>query len=71
MPESRILQGNQDSASAWDEAVAYYVGSLEGTDGKGDGVLLYDLADKQCINFRTCGEYFQFARLVHRRLIFR
>lgn len=55
--QNEVLQGNQDSASAWDEAVAYYVGSLEGTDGKGDGVLLYDLADKQCINFRTCGEY--------------
>lgn len=50
------LQGNQNSASAWDEAVAYYVGSLEDTDGSGDGVLLYDLADRQCINFRTCGE---------------
>ena len=51
------LQGNVNSASAWDEAVAFYVGSSEGVDGKGDGILLYDLADKLCINFRTCGEF--------------
>ena len=50
------VKGNIYSVSAWDEAVALYVGSLEGIDGRGDGVLLYDLADTQCMNFRTCGE---------------
>lgn len=37
------------------EGVAFYVGALEGNDGSGDGVLLYDLADKLCIDFKTCG----------------
>ena len=41
---------------AWDEAVAFYTGSLEGKTGAGDGNLLYDLADKRCVNFKTCGE---------------
>jgi len=41
---------------AWDQAVAFYVGSLEGEDGAGQGLLLYDLADQMCAQFRTCGE---------------
>ena len=40
----------------WDEAVAFYVGSLEGSGGAGEGVLLYDLADKRCGDFNTCGK---------------
>jgi hypothetical protein len=39
-----------------DEAVAFYAGSLEGRDGSGDGVLLYHLADKRALDFRTAGE---------------
>jgi Low iron-inducible periplasmic protein len=39
-----------------DEAVAFYTGSLEGTDGSGDGVLPYSLADKRCSDFKTCGD---------------
>ena len=46
---------NEDSVRLWDEAVALYTGSLEGADGSGHGLLLYELADKKCINFRTCG----------------
>jgi hypothetical protein len=46
---------NEDSVRLWDEAVALYTGSLEGVDGLGHGLLLYELADKKCINFRTCG----------------
>lgn len=42
---------------AWDEAVAFYTGSLEGQEGLGDGVLLYDLANKRCQDFKTCGVY--------------
>jgi hypothetical protein len=41
---------------AWDEAVAFYTGSLEGTDGSGSGVLLYALADKRSANFKTGGD---------------
>jgi hypothetical protein len=40
---------------AWlDQAVAYYVGSLEGEDGSGDGYLWYALADRLCPSFATC-----------------
>lgn len=47
---------NDDPVHAWDEAVAFYSGSLEGSDGSGDGLLLHQLADKRCANFRTCGD---------------
>jgi hypothetical protein len=51
------LEGcNDDPVHAWDEAVAFYTGSLEGNDGSGDGRLLYALADKRCKDFRTCGD---------------
>jgi Low iron-inducible periplasmic protein len=39
-----------------DEAVAFWTGSLEGTDGSGDGVLAYALAEKFCAASKTCGE---------------
>jgi hypothetical protein len=35
--------------------VAFYAGSLEGTEGQGAGNLMYDLADEMCIDFKTCG----------------
>jgi hypothetical protein len=49
-----------DGVRAWDQAVAAYVGSLEGTDGNnqlsGDnGKAPYALADKRCRNYRICG----------------
>jgi hypothetical protein len=47
---------NDDPVHAWDEAVAFYTGSLEGTDGSGSGKLMYALADKRCANFNTCGD---------------
>lgn len=48
---------NNDPVYAWDEAVAFYTGSLEGTDGSASGKLLHELADKRCANFKTCGEF--------------
>jgi hypothetical protein len=48
---------NDDPVNAWDEAVAFYTGSLEGKDGSGSGKLLHELADKRCVNFKTCGEF--------------
>ena len=47
---------NLPSVHAWDEGVAFYTGSLEGTayGGSGDGKLLYRLAEKRCANFGTC-----------------
>jgi len=44
---------NGDGVNALDEAVAFYTGSLE--DGSGSGVQMYSLAEKRCINFKTCG----------------
>jgi hypothetical protein len=41
---------------AWDQAVAFYTGSLEGETGIGEGILLFDLADRMCVLFRTCGD---------------
>ena len=38
----------------WDEAWAFYAGSLEGWDGRGDGVQPFSLAEKRCRNFATC-----------------
>jgi hypothetical protein len=46
---------NADPVSAVDEAVAFYTGALEGTDGSGTGNLMHSLADKRCVNFKTCG----------------
>ena len=47
-------QWSAKAVHAWDEGVAFYTGSLEGTDGAGSGVMPYALADKRCANFRTC-----------------
>merc|ERR1711871_1588248 len=52
--KSGCLKCNDDPVHAWDEAVAFYSGSLEGHDGSGSGKLLYALADKRCANFGTC-----------------
>jgi hypothetical protein len=45
------------SVHAWDEGVAFYAGSLEGTltGGNSAGKLSYRLAEKRCSNFKTCG----------------
>merc|ERR1719299_403867 len=44
------LECNDDAVHAWDEAVAFYVGSLN--NGKLNWP--YTLADKRCKNFGTC-----------------
>jgi Notch-like protein len=45
-----------DSVHDWDEGVAFYTGSLEGTVQGGNmaGKLVYRLAEKRCGNFGTC-----------------
>lgn len=51
------LEGcNDDPVRAWDEAVAFYTGSLQGPEGNGSGHLLYALAQKRCKDFKTCGD---------------
>jgi len=46
---------NDAPVHAWDEAAAFYVGSIEGAGGNSAGRLLYRLAEKRCNNFQTCG----------------
>mmetsp|Transcript_11587 Transcript_11587/g.16401 ORF Transcript_11587/g.16401 Transcript_11587/m.16401 type:complete len:551 (+) Transcript_11587:37-1689(+) len=51
-----VTSCNDDPVHAWDEAVAFYTGSLHGTSKAGtDGNLYFTLADKRCSNFGTCG----------------
>lgn len=52
---SGCVECNDDPVHAWDEAVAFYTGSMEGHDGMGSGKLLHTLADKRCQNYKTCG----------------
>lgn len=50
-------ENNNPAVHAWDEGVAFYTGSLEGTVAGSDsdaGKLLHQLADKRCRNFNTC-----------------
>jgi hypothetical protein len=54
--KSSCINCNDEPVHAWDEAVAFYAGSLEGIDGSGNGNLVYALSDKRCANFKTCGE---------------
>jgi len=57
MAECGRVGADPDAAvNEWDVAVAYYTGSLEGMNGSGPGNLLYDLADKRCGDFMTCGD---------------
>jgi hypothetical protein len=44
-----------DAVGALDQAVAYYVGALQGPDGNGQGNLMYQLADTYCTLYKTCG----------------
>jgi len=46
---------NDDPVHAWDEGVAFYAGSYEGSEGFSSGKMLHQLADKRCRNFKTCG----------------
>merc|ERR1719228_1226189 len=45
---------NDAPVHAWDEAVAFYTGSIEGKDGDESGKFLYRLAQKRCKNYKTC-----------------
>jgi len=54
--QSGCIDCNDDPVHAWDEGVAFYTGTLEGTapGGNSAGKLLYRLAEKRCSNFGTC-----------------
>lgn len=54
--EMSCINCNDGSVNAWDEGVCFYTGSIEGVDGAtDDGKLLHQLADKRCIDYKTCG----------------
>ncbi|KAL7526686.1 hypothetical protein ACHAWF_001872 [Thalassiosira exigua] len=54
--QQRCINCNDGSVHAWDEGVCFYTGSIEGQDGlTDDGKLLHQLADKRCIDYKTCG----------------
>lgn len=72
--DCRIDGTNEDpSVKAWDEAVAFWAGSL--TRGYGYNVtipgdnLQYSQADKRCQNFRTCAEGFSGTAKVNQKLL--
>lgn len=56
------VKANGDSVHAWDEAVAFYVGSAVGPQEGGpdglststSGYLMYTLGEKRCPNYKTC-----------------
>jgi hypothetical protein len=50
-----VGQCQDDALAAWDQAVAFYAGSLEGQEGAGDGNLIYALADSRAKDFKTHG----------------
>ena len=48
-------EANADGVHAWDEGVAFFVGSLPGpTAADSSGKLFYALGDKRCQNYGTC-----------------
>jgi len=57
---SGCIDCNDDPVHAWDEAVAFYSGSLEGTTQNSAGNLIFRVAEKRCGSFGTCavpGDY--------------
>jgi len=49
------VDANADGVHAWDEGVAFFVGSLPGpTAADSSGKLFYALGDKRCANYGTC-----------------
>jgi len=51
---SETITCNDAPVHAWDEAWAFYTGSMEGKYGSDDGILLYRLAEDMCQEFDTC-----------------
>lgn len=54
--EAQRAHCDDSPVRAWDQAVAYYAGSLEGESGLGEGILFFGLADEMCARFLTCGD---------------
>merc|ERR1740115_325235 len=54
--DCNTFSSNTGPVHAWDEGVAFYTGSLEGTaqGGNTGGAMVYRLAERRCANFGTC-----------------
>ena len=66
-----LLSNDDNSVHAWDEAVAFYSGSMligTGVNPSSPGILQYALADKRCKNFRTCADGFEGASAVNQHI---
>ncbi|KAH8091448.1 peptide-aspartate beta-dioxygenase [Aureococcus anophagefferens] len=48
-----VLHEFEDAIMDW---LGLHAGSIEGTDGSGSGQMLYQLAEKRCVNFGTCAD---------------
>ena len=48
--------GQDGRLNSWDQAVAFYTGSMEGQNGTERGQMIHALADKLCADFKTCGD---------------
>ncbi len=47
--------GQEGRLNSWDQAVAFYAGSMEGENGTSTGQMIHALADLLCADFMTCG----------------
>ncbi len=54
--EAQKAHCSDSPVRAWDQAVAFYAGSLEGSSGLGEGIMFFGLADNMCSRFLTCGD---------------
>ena len=66
-----LLANDDSSVHAWDEAVAFYAGSMlagTGVSPSSSGILQYALADKRCKNFRTCADGFEGVAAVNQHI---
>lgn len=52
----KCLAGEDSRVQSWDEAVAFYVGSIAKVTNGNEGNFLYSNAKKRCRNFGTCEE---------------
>jgi len=53
-PEEDEFCEESPGLHAWDRGVAYYIGTLNTSPGSNNGKMLYNLANEECTQFKTC-----------------
>lgn len=48
--------GQEGRLNSWDQAVAFFTGSMEGENGTENGQMIRALAERLCVDFKTCGD---------------